>query len=38
MIDRANGIFAKNDINIKVPEKGLSHSDLLVIYNLGQNL
>lgn len=38
MIERANSIFAKNSIDIQIPEKGISHSDLLVICNLGQNL
>jgi hypothetical protein len=38
MIERANNIFAKNSIDIQIPDKGLAHSDLLVIYNLGQNL
>lgn len=38
MIEKANDIFAKNDINIQIPEKGLAHEDLLVIYNLSQNL
>jgi hypothetical protein len=38
MIERANSIFAKNSIDIQIPEKGLAHEDLLVIYNLGQNL
>ena len=38
MIEKANNIFAKNAIDIQIPEKGLMHSDLLVIYNLGQNL
>jgi len=38
MMGKANLIFAKNDINIQIPEKGLSHGDLLVIYNLSQNL
>ena len=38
MIERANSIFAKNSIDIQIPDKGLAHGDLLVIYNLGQNL
>lgn len=38
MIERANSIFAKNSIDIQIPDKGLAHEDLLVIYNLGQNL
>lgn len=38
MIERANNIFAKNSIDIQIPDKGIAHGDLLVIYNLGQNL
>jgi hypothetical protein len=38
MVEKANEIFAKNDINMQIPEKGLAHGDLLVIYNLSQNL
>lgn len=37
-MERASEIFAKNDINIEIPEKGLTHGDFLVICNLGQNL
>jgi hypothetical protein len=38
MIDRANDIFSKNDINIQISDQGLTHSDFLVIYNMGQTL
>jgi hypothetical protein len=38
MIERANDIFSKNDISIQIPEKGISHSDFLAIYNMGQTL
>jgi ribosomal protein L22 len=38
MIEKVNDIFSKNKIKIAVSEKGLSHEDLLVIHNIGQNL
>lgn len=38
MINKANDIFSKNNIDIQLPEVGLSHEDLLVICSLGQNL
>lgn len=38
MIKRTNKIFSDHNIGINIPEKGLSHEDLLVIYSLGKNL
>jgi len=38
MIEKTNSIFESSNIGITVPDKGLSHGDLLVIHSLGQNL
>lgn len=38
MIEKANNIFSKNNMDIQISEKGLSHEELLVICNLGQTL
>ena len=38
MIEKANSIFSKNNIDIQIVDKGITHEDLLVICNLGQNL